>query len=126
MNLADVEIVPEVRQIIPDLELLIKEKKKIRKRWELNRQAGEKVELNRLANYIHKITRNHENKVFVKEVEDAIRTNNSVWQIKIFKIPNFDTRPSHGATGFKYDAEDVATAIADSLENQFRASEKIT
>ena len=36
------------------------------------------------------------------------------------QTPAFDNKPIHGVTGLKYEAEDKANAIADSLEDQFR------
>ena len=51
-KLADVKILLYVRQLFPDLEILIKEKKRITKSWQRYRQAEDKAELNRLTNKI--------------------------------------------------------------------------
>ena len=40
-KIAEIEIVPEPMQLFPDLDLLIKEKKRVRKRWQRLRQAGD-------------------------------------------------------------------------------------
>ena len=58
-KIAEVGIVSEPIQLLPDSELLIKEKKGLRKRCQRVRQVGDKAALNRLTNIIHKLTRNH-------------------------------------------------------------------
>ena len=122
---ADVEIMPEVMRLFPDLELLIKEKKRVRKRWQRLRQDRDKAELNRLTNKIHKITRNHRSNAFEKDIMDAMDNDNSVWKIgrRLKSSKNSENRPIHGATGLKYDALEKANAIAESLEDQFRTHE---
>ena len=115
---------PEFRQLFPAFQHLIKEKKRIRRRWHRYRQAEDKGELNRITNKILKITRNHRNNIFDKIIEDAIKTNNSLWKkCRRLKSSKFDTRPIHGITGLMSDAEAKANAIADSLEHKFRAHE---
>ena len=116
---------PEPLQLFPDLDLLIKEKKRVRKRWQQLRQAGDKAELNRLTNKIHKLMRNHRANKFAANVEDAIKDKYSVWKIgrRLKSSNKFDNKPIHEATGLKYEAEDKANAIADSLEDQFRTHE---
>ena len=87
----------------------------MRKRWQRLRQAGDKAELNRLTNKIHKLTRNHRANKFVADVEDANKDKYSVWKIsrRLKSSNKFDNKPIHGATGLKYEAEDKANAIAE-------------
>ena len=119
-KIAEVEIVPEPKQLFPDLDILIKEKKRVRKRWQRLRQARDKAELNRLTNRIHKLTRNHRANKFAAEVEDAIENKMSVWKLgSRLTSKNFDNKPIHGATGLKYEAEDKANAIGTVLKTSF-------
>ena len=68
----------EVLLLFPDLELLIKEKKRVRKRWQRLRQDRDKAELNIQTNKIHKITRNHQSNAFEKDIMDAMESDKSV------------------------------------------------
>ena len=55
-KIADVEVMPEVVRLFPDLKLLIKENKRTKKRKQQMRKARDKAELNKLTNKIHKVT----------------------------------------------------------------------
>ena len=48
---------------------------------------------------------------------------NSIWKIakRLKDTSSFDSKPIHGANGLNYNALDKANAIADCLEDQYKA-----
>jgi len=108
----------------PDLSDLVAKKRQIRKRWQGRRQRADKIELNRLTNLIHSKIREFHIQKLEKDVQTASESG-TIWKManRIRGSRTTDSPPIQGRDRVRYEAQGKATAVTDSIEDQFRPND---
>ena len=110
-----------LRSIVPNLDFLLTQKRKIRRKYRQYHDPQDKTELNAISKHIHQIILDHRLKQLDEDIEEAVAKNN-IWPIvKRFKTKSrMHTNAIQGRYGIMYLSKDKANAIADVLQEQFR------
>ena len=102
-----------------DIRELIREKNRVRRRWQRYARPEDRVASNRLAAQVKERLREYRSARWDAKLESLSTQNQSLWRMaKALRKDKSRMPPLHGERGIVYTEADKAEAIADSLERQ--------
>lgn len=104
----------------PHVLQAIREKNRIRKRWQRLRDPAIKTDLNRMSAELRLMIQEAQNEFWADKLSALTPNNNSLWQTtkSLLRIPS-KVPPLHGQLGMAYSNQEKADALADTLESTF-------
>ena len=116
------KITEKLTETIPDLQAIIQEKRRVRKRWQRHRRQIDKQYLNYITRRIKQHITDYKMQQIDKDIKTAVDKNNFWPVLKRFTNHNKKRKhPIHGLNGLVYESIDKANAMAETLERQFKS-----